>query len=131
MDQQQPVATGRLTLDEVAVQDFTTSLRGEVLRPTDEGYDEARTIHNGMIDRRPTLIARCAGVADVMASVQFARDQQLLVSVRCGGHNVAGFSVCDGGLMIDLSSMRVCGLMRNARRSAPRVGPPGETSIMR
>src|SRR5919199_5779658 len=106
MDQQQSVATGRLTLDEGAVQDFTASLRGEVLRPTDEGYDEARTIHNGMIDRRPTLIARCAGVADVIASVQFARDQQLLVSVRCGGHNVAGFSVCDGGLMIDLSRMR-------------------------
>ena len=83
MDQQQPVATGRLTLDEGAVQDFTTSLRGEVLRPTDEGYDEARTIHNGMIDRRPTLIARCAGVADVMTSVRFARAQQLLVAVRC------------------------------------------------
>src|ERR671933_2026792 len=106
MDQQQSVATGRLTLDEVAVQDFTASLRGEVLRPTDEGYDEARTIHNGMVDNRPTLIARCAGVADVMASVRFARDQQLLVSVRCGGHSVAGFSVCDGGLMIDLSRMR-------------------------
>src|ERR671932_334646 len=106
MDQQQSVATGRLTLDEAAVQDFTASLRGEVLRPTDEGYDEARTIHNGMIDRRPTLIARCAGVADVMTSVQFARDQQLLVSVRCGGHGVPGFSVCDGGLMIDLSPMR-------------------------
>src|SRR5918998_599067 len=106
MDQQQSVATGRLTLDEAAVQDFTASLRGEVLRPTDEGYDEARTIHNGMIDRRPTLIASCAGVADVIASVRFARDQQLLVSVRCGGHGVAGFSVCDGGLMIDLSRMR-------------------------
>src|SRR5918997_4276673 len=103
MDQQQSVATGRLTLDEAAVQDFTASLRGEVLRPTDEGYDEARTIHSGMIDRRPTLIASCAGVADVMTSVRFARDQQLLVSVRCGGHGVAGFSVCDGGLMIDLS----------------------------
>jgi FAD/FMN-containing dehydrogenase len=106
MDQQQSVATGRLTLDEAAVQDFTAGLRGEVLRPTDEGYDEARTIHNGMIDRRPTLIARCAGVADVMTSVRFAGDQQLLVSVRGGGHGVAGFSVCDGGLMIDLSRMR-------------------------
>jgi FAD/FMN-containing dehydrogenase len=106
MDQQQSVATGRLTLDEAAVQDFAAGLRGEVLRPTDEGYDEARTIHNGMIDRRPTLIARCAGVADVMTSVRFARDQQLLVSVRGGGHGVAGFSVCDGGLMIDLSRMR-------------------------
>jgi hypothetical protein len=62
MDQQQSVATGRLSLDDAAVQDLTASLRGEVLRPADEGYDEARTIHNGMIDRRPTLIARCAGV---------------------------------------------------------------------
>ena len=106
MNQQQSVASGRLSLDDAIVQDFTASLRGEVLRPTDEGYDEARTIHNGMIDRRPTLIARCAGVADVMASVQFARDQQLLVSVRGGGHSVPGFSVCDGGLMIDLSRMR-------------------------
>src|ERR671932_753450 len=119
MDQQQSVATGRLTLDEAAVQDFTASLRGEVLRPTDEGYDEARTIHNGMIDRRPTLIARCAGVADVMTSVQFARDQQLLVSVRCGGHNVAGFSVCDGGLMIDLSSMK--GVRVDAKRQTVRA----------
>src|SRR5919199_1197910 len=119
MDQQQPVATGRLTLDEAAVQDFTASLRGEVFRPTDEGYDEARTIHNGMIDRRPTLIARCAGVADVMASVQFARDQQLLVSVRCGGHGVPGFSVCDGGLMIDLSTMR--GVRVDAKRQTVRA----------
>src|ERR687885_690469 len=91
MDQQQPIATGRLTLDEVTVQDFAASLRGEVLRPTDEGYDETRQIHNGMIDRRPTLIARCAGVADVIASVQLARDQQLLVSVCGGGHSVPGF----------------------------------------
>ena len=131
MDQQQSVATGRLTLDEGAVQDFTASLRGEVLRPTDEGYDEARTIHNGMIDRRPTLIARCAGVADVMTSVRFARDQQLLVSVRCGGHNVAGFSVCDGGLMIDLSPMR--GVRVDAKRQTVRAegGVTWGTSIMR
>jgi FAD/FMN-containing dehydrogenase len=119
MDQQQSVATGRLSLDDTAVQDFTASLRGEVLRPTDEGYDEARTIHNGMIDRRPTLIARCAGVADVMASVQFASDQQLLVSVRCGGHSVPGFSVSDGGLMIDLSRMR--GVRVDAARQTVRA----------
>jgi hypothetical protein len=106
MDQQQSVATGKLTLDEAAVQDFTKNLRGEVLRPTDESYHEARTIHNGMIDSRPTLIARCAGVADVMASVRFARDQQLLVSLRSGGHSLPGFSISDGGLMIDLSRMR-------------------------
>src|SRR5215218_7707191 len=95
MDQQQSVASGRLTLDNATVQDFTASVRGEVLRPTDDGYDEARTIHNGMIDRRPTLIARCAGVADVMASVRFARDQQLLISLRSGGHSLPGFS--EGG----------------------------------
>ena len=131
MDQQQSVATGRLTLDEVAVQDFTASLRGEVLRPTDEGYDEARTIHNGMIDRRPTLIARCAGVADVMTSVRFARAQQLLVSVRCGGHNVAGFSVCDGGLMIDLSRMRSVRVDAARQTARAEGGVTWGTSITR
>jgi FAD/FMN-containing dehydrogenase len=119
MDQQQSVATGRLSLDDVAVQDFTANLRGEVLRPTDEGYDEARTIHNGMIDRRPTLIARCAGVADVMASVKYARDQQLLVSIRGGGHSVPNFCVPDGGLMIDLSPMR--GVRVDAARQTARA----------
>jgi FAD/FMN-containing dehydrogenase len=119
VNQQQSVASGRLSLDEAAVQDFTASLRGEVLRPTDDGYDEARTIHNGMIDSRPTLIARCAGVADVMSSVRFARDQQLLVSVRCGGHSVPGFCVCDGGLMIDLSRMR--GVRVDAARQTVRA----------
>src|SRR5918997_5882417 len=119
MDQQQSVAAGRLALDDATVQDFTASLRGEVLRPTDDGYDETRTIHNGMIDRRPTLIARCDGVADVITSVQFARDQQLLVSVRCGGHSVPGFSVSDGGLMIDLSPMR--GVQVDAARRTVRA----------
>src|ERR687886_2124363 len=119
MDRQQSVASGRMVLDDTAVQDFAASLRGEVLRPTDEGYDETRKIHNGMIDRRPTLIARCAGVADVIASVQLARDQQLLVSVRCGGHSVAGFSVSDGGLMIDLSPMK--GVRVDAARRTVRA----------
>src|SRR5215210_3053528 len=119
MDRQQSVASGRLVLDDATVQDFAASLRGEVLRPTDEGYDEARKIHNGMSDSRPTLIARCAGVADVIASVQFARDQQLLLSVRCGGHSVPGFSVCDGGLMIDMSPMR--GVRVDAARQTVRA----------
>src|SRR5215210_3226657 len=119
MNQQQSVATGRLTLDDDTVQDFTASLRGEVLRPTDVGYDEARKIHNGMIDRRPTLIACCAGVADVIASVRFARDQLLLVSVRGGGHSVPCFSVWDGGLMIDLSRMR--GVRVDAARQTVRA----------
>ena len=119
MDQPQSGATGRLALDDATVQEFTASLRGEVLRPTDEGYNEARKIHNGMIDSSPLLIARCVGVADVMASVQFARDQQLLVSVRGGGHSVPGFSVCDGGLMIDLSRMR--GARVDAARQTARA----------
>src|SRR5919199_3696870 len=119
MNQQHSVASGRLSLDDAVVQDFAASLRGEVLRSTDEGYDETRKIHNGMIDRRPTLIARCAGVADVIASVQLARDQQLLVSVRCGGHSVAGFSVSDGGLMIDLSPMK--GVRVDAARRTVRA----------
>jgi FAD/FMN-containing dehydrogenase len=119
MAEQQSIATGRLALDDATVQDFAAGLRGEVLRPDDEGYDETRKIHNGMIDRRPTLIARCAGVADVIASVQFAREQHLLVSVRCGGHSVPGFSVSDGGLMIDLSPMR--GVRVDAARRTVRV----------
>jgi hypothetical protein len=93
-------------LGEATVQGFTTSMRGPLLRPGDAGYDDARTLWNGMIDRRPALIARCAGVADVINSVNFARTNDLLVSVRGGDHSLAGHSVCDGGLMIDLASMK-------------------------
>ncbi len=93
-------------LDETTVQGFKTSLRGPLLCPGDEGYDEARKVWNAMIDKRPALIVRCAGVADVIHAVNFARTNNLLVSVRGGGHNVAGTAVCDGGLMIDLSRMR-------------------------
>ncbi|MBI4474133.1 MAG: FAD-binding oxidoreductase [Acidobacteria bacterium] len=81
-------------------------LQGELLLPADGGYDSARKVWNGMIDRRPALIARCAGANDVVACVQFAREYDLLVSVRGGGHNYAGKAVCDRGLMIDLSGMK-------------------------
>jgi hypothetical protein len=81
-------------------------VRGAVLCPGQDGYDTARTIPNAMIDRRPAVIARCAGAADVLACVRFAREQDLLVAVRGGGHSVAGKSVCDDGLMIDLSAMK-------------------------
>src|SRR5207302_5481532 len=77
-----------------------------LLGPGDDGYDDARKIWNGMIDRRPALIASCRGVVDVINSVNFARTHELLVAVRGGAHNVAGNAVCDGGLMIDLSNMR-------------------------
>ena len=79
---------------------------GELLVPGDDGYDEARKVHNGLIDKRPALIARCRGVADVVASVELAREQGLELSVRGGGHNVSGKAVTDGGLMLDLSLMR-------------------------
>ncbi len=85
---------------------FGAGLRGPLLRPGDDGYDSARTIWNAMIDKRPALIARCAGVSDVIQSVNFARESGLLVSVRGGGHNVSGNAISDGGLMIDLSPMK-------------------------
>ena len=89
-----------------AVDEFAKRLRGALLRPGDTGYDEARTVWNGMTDRRPGVIVQCAGAADVMAAVNLARDHGLLVAVRGGDHSVAGHSVCDGGMMIDLSRMR-------------------------
>ena len=98
------VATRSLT--NAAVQTLAAHLRGRLLQPGDDGYDAARTVWNAMVDRRPALIARCAGAADVIAAVRFAREHDLLVSVRGGGHNVAGNAVCEDGLMIDLSPMK-------------------------
>jgi UDP-N-acetylenolpyruvoylglucosamine reductase len=88
------------------VEAFGTSLRGTLVTPGSSDYDVTRTIWNAMIDKRPGLIVRCAGVADVMASVKFARSHQLLTAVRGAGHNIAGNAICDGGLVIDLSLMR-------------------------
>ena len=93
-------------LTEALVEEFQTSLRGPLLQPGDAGYDDARIVWNGMIDLRPALIARCAGVADVIQAVNFARDNHLLVSVRGGGHNITGYAVNDGGIVIDLSQMK-------------------------
>ena len=93
-------------LTEALVEEFQTSLRGPLLQPGDAGYDDARIVWNGMIDRRPALIARCAGVADVIQAVNFARNNHLLVSVRGGGHNITGYAVNDGGIVIDLSQMK-------------------------
>jgi FAD/FMN-containing dehydrogenase len=93
------------TVDGEALEAFVAGVRGDVLRPGDEGYDAARAIWNGLIDRRPALIVRCTGAADVVDAVNFAREQNLLLSVKGGGHNVAGNAVNDGGLVIDLSVM--------------------------
>src|SRR5688500_15523186 len=93
-------------LQATALEQLQGRLRGELLCPGDDRYENARKIHNGMIDRHPALIVRCAGVADVMTAVTFARDHNLAVAVRGGGHGVPGFAVCDGGLMIDLSRLK-------------------------
>jgi len=93
-------------LDDAKVPEFKAALRGELIRPSDAGYDQARKVYNGMIDKRPLLIARCVDVADVMACVNFARENGLLLAIRGGGHNVGGLGVCDDGLVIDLSRMR-------------------------
>jgi len=102
--------TGQLateaTLDAEAIQGFVEGVRGPVLRPGDQGYDDARAIWNALIDRRPALIVQCTGAADVVDAVNFAREQGLLLSIKAGGHNVAGNAVNDGGLVIDLSQMR-------------------------
>jgi FAD/FMN-containing dehydrogenase len=106
------------TPDEPTIAEFKTSLRGALIRPDDNGYDAARKIHNAMIDRRPDFIVRCAGVADVIGAVNFARSHDLLVAIRGTGHNIAGTSLCDGGLVIDLSlmkSVRIDPVARTAR----------------
>ncbi len=93
-------------LAEPDLESLRAGLRGLVLGPDDPGYDTARRVHNGMIDKRPAVIARCSGVADVMAALRFGVEHGLAVAVRGGGHNVAGKAVCDGGIVIDLSAMK-------------------------
>src|SRR5258705_7878883 len=110
-------------LDATAVDDLRSRMRGSLLTAADDGYDAARRIWNAMIDKRPALIARCAGAADVFEAVRFAAAHEMLVSVRGGGHNVAGTAGCDNGLMVDLSPMkgiRVDPVARTAR-AQPRL----------
>ena len=93
-------------LDEAAFAELDSAFRGRLVRPPDSDYDEARSIWNGSIDRSPALVARCTGVADVMAAVAFGRRTGMLTAVRGGGHSFPGLSSCDGGLVIDLSPMK-------------------------
>jgi FAD/FMN-containing dehydrogenase len=86
--------------------ELAASFNGVLLRPADAGYDDARAVHNGLVDKRPGLIARCQTVGDVRDAVNLGRDLGVEISVRGGGHNVAGRAVTDGGLMIDLAAMR-------------------------
>ncbi|QLG47819.1 FAD-binding oxidoreductase [Natrinema halophilum] len=93
-------------IDDGAIDGLSEGLRGEVFLPGDFGYDDARAIWNGMIDRRPALIVRAMGVSDVIAAVTFAREHDMLLAIHGAGHNIAGNAVCDDGLMLDLSAMR-------------------------
>ena len=116
-----PAVTGngkQILLSRADVADLRASLRGQLLLASDAGYEQARKVWNGSFNRRPALIARCAGTADVIQAVNFGRAHELLVSVRGGGHSISGQSVCEGGLMIDLAQMnsvRVDPIARRAR----------------
>ncbi len=116
------VGGDEILLDPKNVAELATRLGGTLLTSGDPDYDPARRIWNAMIDKRPAIIARCSGNADVAAAVRFAREHDLLVSVRCGGHSVAGNSLCDGGLMIDLSPMNGVDVEATARRARVQGG---------
>jgi FAD/FMN-containing dehydrogenase len=111
-----------VNLSSNAIEDLKAATRGQVLLPGDSGFDEARSIWNAMIDRRPAVIVRCAGVADVRRAVDFARDNELLLAVHGGGHNIAGSAVCDDGLMLDLSPMKSVRIDPAARRAHVEPG---------
>ena len=106
--------------DMTAVQEFAARMRGPLIRRGDAGYDDARAVYSANIDRRPALIARCVDVADVRAAIAFARERQLPLAVRGGGHSGAGFGTCDDGHVIDLTPMRGVRVDPDARTA--RIG---------
>lgn len=112
----------QIRLDPKAIEDLKTRVRGALLLPGQAGYDDARSIWNAMIDRRPAIILRCLGTADVIAGVNFAREHGVALSIKGGGHNIAGLAVCDGGLMLDLSLMRGVWLDPAARSARAQAG---------
>jgi FAD/FMN-containing dehydrogenase len=109
-------------LEDGLVKAFRTSLQGSLYCPSDAGYDEVRRVWNGFIDRKPSLIAKCAGTPDVVRCVDFARDKDLPISVRGGGHNVSGNAACDGGLTIDLSLMKSIHVDSASRKARAEAG---------
>ncbi|HSF23619.1 MAG TPA: FAD-binding oxidoreductase [Blastocatellia bacterium] len=113
---------GEITLQEDTIGKFKESLRGELILAEDAGYDDARSIWNAMIDRRPALIARCLGVADVVTCVNFARERGVVLSIKGGGHNIAGLAVCEGGLMLDMSRMRGVWVDPSTRTARAQAG---------
>jgi len=115
-------AGATVNLEKSAIDDLRSRLRGILLSAGDAGYEDARSVWNAMIDRRPALIARCLGGADIVACVNFARDRGIALSIKGGGHNIAGLAVCDGALMIDLSLMRGVWVDRAARVARAQGG---------
>ena len=111
-----------VTVQRHPLQQLRGRFRGTLLRPGEEGYDEARRVWNGAIDRRPALIARCAGTDDVQAAMRFAREHDLPVAVRGGGHSVLGYGVNDGGIMIDLSQLKAVAVDPGARTARAAGG---------
>src|SRR5512145_1363310 len=105
-----------------AVTELASSFGGQLLQPADSGYEEARKVHNGLVDKRPALIARCAGAADIIDAMALARKLDLEVAVRGGGHNVAGRATIDGGLMIDLAPMKGIQVDPKARTARAQGG---------
>ena len=114
--------TERVDTAEAVVKDLKGRIRGPLIRPGDPGFDEARSVWNAMIDRRPALIARCLGTADVIAAVNAAREHGLPLSIKGGGHNIAGLAVCEGGLMLDMSLMRGVWVDAPARTARAQAG---------
>ncbi|HCE2443300.1 TPA: FAD-binding oxidoreductase [Vibrio parahaemolyticus] len=110
------------SLENTTIEHFKSHFQGDVVLPTDSNYDEVRQIWNGMIDRKPSLIARCKSTDDVVMAVNFARDNGQLLSVRGGGHNIAGNAVCDNGVMIDLSLLTQVRVDENAKRAFVEPG---------
>ena len=111
-----------IELEQGALDGLRTRLRGPLLAPGDAGYEDSRTVWNAMIDRRPALVARCLGVADVIACVRFAREHGLLLSIKGGGHNIAGLAAADGALMLDMSLMRGVWVDAKARVARAQAG---------
>ena len=103
-----------------AIKQFSSAIRGAVILPESAGYEEARKVYNAMINKHPGMIVKCADVADVIYAVNFARENNLLVAVRGGGHNGGGLGICDGGLVIDLSGIKF--VLVNTETKTVKVG---------
>jgi FAD/FMN-containing dehydrogenase len=109
-------------IDDTVIQEFKATLRGSLLEPHDRGYDDARKVYNAMISKRPRMIVYCADVADVIRSVNFARENNMLLSVRSGGHNAGGLGICDDGLVIDLSRIKYTRIDLQAKKVVAGAG---------